>query len=665
MSRASACCRWWTCRRGIEEPPARRRRFATMAAEKLERREHTGLLAVGRNSWRIEHASRAGVLVDADAYFKAFVEAARHAQRSILIAGWDFHSRTRLLCADGKDCELELGHFLNDLVRRRRELQVHILIWDFPVIFGLDREWAPLYGLSWKPHRRICFRYDNTHPTGGSHHQKIVVVDDAVAFSGGIDLTSRRWDTCEHAPQNQHRVMAGAPYPPFHDIMMAVEGPAARALGDLLRDRWRRATHETLDPPWTKKSMFRRVGPHPAGTAWPPSIDDPLRDVAVGISRTAPPTNGDRQCARSRSAVSRHDRRRASLHLYRESVLHCGQGRRCAGSATQRARRAGGRRRAARAEPRLARRADDADAAHEADRAAARRGRPRSLARLLSVHRRPEERDLHRRAFQDDGRRRRDRAHRLGEPREPLDGARHRVRPDDRGARSRRRAQRDPRPARSVARRTSRLRAGARARDDRAHRLDACRDRRLAVQRADSQAARGSAAGFPSHAERRERRRSGEARGLERPREAAELRRRDGGRRPALARVGQDRDVRARLRRADGAVEVHAAGHIPRRQPHHRLGAPRGRRVVGTDPHGPALHAGRVHAVSATAAHAVRGHRVRSDDGVRLRDARHRAVRVGELRARQENGPQHRAPHRRHEAQRHPAGAASARTAWR
>ena len=106
------------------------------------------------------------------------------------------------------------------------------------MIFGLDREWAPLYGLSWKPHRRITFRYDNTHPVGGSHHQKIVVIDDAVAFSGGIDLTSRRWDTCEHSPQNQHRVMAGTPYPPFHDMMMAVEGPAARALGDLVRERW-------------------------------------------------------------------------------------------------------------------------------------------------------------------------------------------------------------------------------------------------------------------------------------------------------------------------------------------------------------------------------------------------------------------------------------------
>jgi phospholipase D1/2 len=119
-----------------------------------------------------------------------------------------------------------------------------------------------------------------------------VVIDDEVAFSGGIDLTSRRWDTCEHSPQNEHRIMSGAPYPPFHDLMMAVEGPAARALGDLLRERWRRATRETLDPPWTRKRMFQRKSKHSAGSLWPQSLADCLRDVAVGISRTEPPVNG-------------------------------------------------------------------------------------------------------------------------------------------------------------------------------------------------------------------------------------------------------------------------------------------------------------------------------------------------------------------------------------
>lgn len=251
------------------------------------------LFEVGRNCWRVEHAARAAFLIDAEAYFKAFVEAARKAQRSILITGWDFHSRTRLLCGAERDGELELGQFLNDLVGRRRDLHVNILIWDYPMIFGLDREWAPLYGLSWKPSRRIRFCYDNTHPIGGSHHQKVVVVDDKVAFNGGIDLTSRRWDTCAHAPENEYRVMKGTSYPPMHDLMMAVEGDAARALGDLVRERWRRATHEVLRPPQTQQSVFRRIGPRRAPSVpWPDSLQPSVTDAQVAISRTEPAANG-------------------------------------------------------------------------------------------------------------------------------------------------------------------------------------------------------------------------------------------------------------------------------------------------------------------------------------------------------------------------------------
>jgi phosphatidylserine/phosphatidylglycerophosphate/cardiolipin synthase-like enzyme/uncharacterized membrane protein YdjX (TVP38/TMEM64 family) len=253
------------------------------------------LLQPGRNCWRVEKAQRAAFLVDGENYFRAFVEAARKAKRSILISGWDFHSRTRLLCRDSDHCELELGDFLNDLARRNRHLHIHILIWDYPVIFGLDREWAPFYGLGWKPHRRVHFRYDNTHPTGGSHHQKIVVIDDAVAFNGGIDLTCRRWDTNDHAPDNQYRHMKGAAYPPFHDLMMAVEGDAARSLGDLVRERWRKATGEELDPPAQQRRVFRRraAAEEMKPSRWPQSLDVYLSDVDVGISRTAPAVNGD------------------------------------------------------------------------------------------------------------------------------------------------------------------------------------------------------------------------------------------------------------------------------------------------------------------------------------------------------------------------------------
>lgn len=255
----------------------------------------TDLFAPGRNCWRVEHAARAAFLIDGDAYFRAFVAAAEKAQRSILITGWDFHSRTRLLCDDTADSsKLELGVFLNELVRRRSALDIHILIWDYPMIFGIDREWAPLFGLGWKPRRRVHFRYDNTHPVGGSHHQKVVVIDDAIAFNGGIDLTCRRWDTCEHAANNEHRVAQGTPYPPFHDLMMLVEGNAARTLGDLVRERWHRATGEALQPAarfprWPRRRSNTATLP---ATPWPDSVKADVRDVQVAISRTEPPVNG-------------------------------------------------------------------------------------------------------------------------------------------------------------------------------------------------------------------------------------------------------------------------------------------------------------------------------------------------------------------------------------
>jgi phospholipase D1/2 len=260
-----------------------------------EQRRVQSIFEPERNCWRVEHADHAAFLVDADAYFKAFVAAAEQAQSSILITGWDFHSRTRLLCdADGENCELELGDFLNRLVKRRRELQIHILIWDYPMIFGLDREWAPLSGFGWKPRRRIHFRYDNTHLISGSHHQKVVVVDDAIAFCGGIDLTCRRWDTCAHAADDVRRVVQGTPYPPFHDLAMAVDGDAARALGDLVRERWRRATGETIEPvrPAPISPSWRRLGRKRASNAsWPTTVRPNVRDARVAIARTEPATN--------------------------------------------------------------------------------------------------------------------------------------------------------------------------------------------------------------------------------------------------------------------------------------------------------------------------------------------------------------------------------------
>jgi phospholipase D1/2 len=62
--------------------------------------------------------------------------------------------------------------------------------------------------------------------------------------------------------------------------MMAVDGPAARALGDLARERWVLATGE-------------RLAAAPVGLdAWPEGVKPDFRDVPVGIARTAPAWRG-------------------------------------------------------------------------------------------------------------------------------------------------------------------------------------------------------------------------------------------------------------------------------------------------------------------------------------------------------------------------------------
>ncbi|HSF47200.1 MAG TPA: phospholipase D-like domain-containing protein [Burkholderiales bacterium] len=235
----------------------------------------TSIFKEGHNCRRIAKANRVALLVDGEDYFSAFMQAAVRARESIIIIAWDFNSRARL-SFDGR--REELGDFLNRLAKRNRDLRIYILDWDFPMIYATDRE-VPAsikLGWGWRPHRRVNLKFDNTHPPGGSHHQKIIVIDDAIAFCGGLDLTCQRWDTSAHAPGDSRRMTEDKPYPPFHDTMIAVDGEAARELGHIARERWRCSTKEDIP------AVRARHDP------WPPELKPDVTDIAVAISCTAP-----------------------------------------------------------------------------------------------------------------------------------------------------------------------------------------------------------------------------------------------------------------------------------------------------------------------------------------------------------------------------------------
>ncbi len=197
-----------------------------------------------------------------------------------MIVGWDLHSGLRLIRDENKtDCPQTLGKFLDYLAKTRKGLNIYLLSWDFSMIYTMEREFFPRYKLKWLTHRRIHFCLDGEHPIGASQHQKIIVVDDALAFSGGLDVSKWRWDTSEHLPENKLRVDPdGVNYPPFHDVQMVVDGEAASALAQLVRLRWERACEE---PPL-------EVNQHEVEDPWPVSVTPDFREVSVAICRTFP-----------------------------------------------------------------------------------------------------------------------------------------------------------------------------------------------------------------------------------------------------------------------------------------------------------------------------------------------------------------------------------------
>lgn len=228
------------------------------------------------------HASRLGFLVDGSAYFPAFAEAVERARHSVLIVGWDIHSKIPLRKDGGRGALPDsLAAFLDAVARRTPGLHIHILSWDFALLYALERESLPLLQLGWRTHRRVHFRLDGCHPLGACRHQKVVVVDDRVAFLGGFDLSGSRWDTPRHLAGDPRRVHGdGNPYGTFHDVQAVVEGEAAAVLGGWIRARWREAARKRLTPPPGH------------GDPWPPSAEIAARDVAVSLPRTEPAYKG-------------------------------------------------------------------------------------------------------------------------------------------------------------------------------------------------------------------------------------------------------------------------------------------------------------------------------------------------------------------------------------
>jgi phospholipase D1/2 len=237
-----------------------------------------GLLIEGDTCWRRAHAARAAVLIDAADYFEALRASLLAAQRTIFIIGWELHSRMRLTGRERPPdgAPIQLGKLLHWLLKRNPQLRIRILLWNHPVLYSIQREFFPRLIFGTRKPERVEILLDSHLPVGASHHEKLVIVDDHVAYCGGVDLTQRRWDTAAHHPaEPQRRDLGRKPYVPMHDVQIVVEGEAAAALGERARERWKHAGGKPVDSE-----------PFENEAAWPPHVAPDFENLDVGIIRT-------------------------------------------------------------------------------------------------------------------------------------------------------------------------------------------------------------------------------------------------------------------------------------------------------------------------------------------------------------------------------------------
>ena len=269
-----------------------------------DNRTQSPIIKPGHNAWRTAVADRLSVLVDGQAYLRALEGVLKHARREIWIIGWDFNPDIPM--RPDQPGSPTLGAYLLRLVEERPDLTIRVLVWGMGPIYS-GKSLRMFRKRRWSSHPRIVLAFDNRHPLRGSHHQKLVVVDDRVAFVGGIDLTAKRWDTTDHAVDDPRRVLpSGERYDPVHDMQVALEGDAARLAGDIARRRWQFATDEAV--PASDVSLGARLDGAAAD----------MTNVTVAFARTEPAIRG-RPAATEAMDLTVAALRAARRHIYIES----------------------------------------------------------------------------------------------------------------------------------------------------------------------------------------------------------------------------------------------------------------------------------------------------------------------------------------------------------
>ncbi|HPB72958.1 MAG TPA: phospholipase [Phycicoccus sp.] len=182
----------------------------------------------------------------------------------------------------------------------RRGVDVRGLLWrSHWRHFGFHADKARFLGEEIGEAGGQCLR-DMRVRTGGAHHQKFVVLrhqgrpERDIAYVGGIDLCHSRRDDATHAGDRQTLPMSAAygPTLAWHDVHLALTGPAVYDVETTFRERWEDTTPLSMHPGRSLASFLQNedLTPEPLGEQWPPPppCRTPPGGAAVQVVRTYP-----------------------------------------------------------------------------------------------------------------------------------------------------------------------------------------------------------------------------------------------------------------------------------------------------------------------------------------------------------------------------------------
>ena len=182
------------------------------------------------------------VHIDGAAALPAMQRAMLEARSHVYLANWFLSPDFQLVRGEAGDPAGD-GPTIRELLAELAErVDVRVLLWSGPPV-----PWSAVGRPAVKRTRdeltrgtRVRCLLDHHQRPLHAHHEKILVIDDQVAFVGGLDHTDLRGDRFD---SSEHALKEGVGW---HDMAAELRGPAAADVGSHFRLRWKGVSGESL-----------------------------------------------------------------------------------------------------------------------------------------------------------------------------------------------------------------------------------------------------------------------------------------------------------------------------------------------------------------------------------------------------------------------------------